>query len=185
MGRKGHILKWVLVVVALVVSATAKNLLAEERNFSEYEVKAGFVYNFVKFVDWPEKSSPPGRSTMTLCVIGKDPFGSAVEEIRGKTVRGRRLEVRHIYSLRDLRECQALFIASSERERLPRIVESAKEANVLTIADSAGFGQQGVIINLLVEDKKVKFEINVEKARQARLVVSSKLLKLAQTLYDE
>ncbi len=185
MCRKSHNLTWVLFIVMLCALASVLDAGAEERTYGEYEIKAAFLYSFVKFVDWPEKGSAQGKTTMSLCVIGKDPFGAALDEIRGKTVRGKRLEVRHISAPRELRECQVLFVSSSERERLARIVEWAKEANVLTIGDSAGFGEQGVIINLVIEENKVKFEINVERARQARLVVSSKLLKLAQTLYGE
>jgi hypothetical protein len=185
MGMTVHPLRWVFSTLIILVLTAPWNAGAQERSYSEYEVKAAFIYSFVKFIDWPEKSLASSKAITTFCVIGRAPFGGALDEIQGRVVRGKSLEVQHISSLRDLKECQVLFISSSERERLPKIVEAAKEANILTVGDSAGVGKQGVMINLFVLEKKVKFEVNVERARQARLIVSSKLLKLAQTLYDE
>ena len=173
----------ILIHVALFLSALAtafSSAEAEDLQFTEYEVKAGFIYNIPKFVEWPEGSWPASRSVMPLCVIGNDPFGKAIDGINGKTVKGKRLEIRRVSSIHELKDCQLAFISSSEKDRLPRIIEALKGSNTLTIGDTEGYISQGVIINFYLEGKKVRFEIDIERAKQMKLLVSSQLLKLAR-----
>jgi hypothetical protein len=156
---------------------------AEEPEFSEYEVKAGFMYNFPKFIEWPGDTFSGTTKAITLCVVGTDPFGKALGSIDNKTVQNRRLEIKYTARSRDLKMCSILFISGSEKESLPQILEILKGAATLTIGDTRGYAQQGVIINFVMEQNKVGFEINAESARQAKLTISSKLLKLAKTIH--
>ncbi len=155
-------------------------LAAEEQQFSEGEVKAGFVYNFLKFIEWPDEAYANARKTLTVGVLGSDPFGPALGQIDGKVLRGMRIEIKRVSLSKDLRNCNVLFIGTSEKANLPQIMEIIKGASVLTIGDTEGYGKQGVIVNFFMEQNKVRFEINSDKARQARLTVSSKLLRLAR-----
>jgi len=114
-------------------------------------------------------------------VIGDDPFGWALDQaINGKTINGRTLLVRRLRWGHDLRSCHILFISSSERKRLPQIIQSLRGASVLTVGDMGQFNQQGGIINFILEANKVRFEINSRGADHARLKISSKLLSLAK-----
>ncbi len=151
------------------------------QSFSEYQVKAAFLYNFAKFVDWPGDALGNGNGPLVIGVIGDDPFGGALDQaINGKTVKGRTLVVRRLKWGQDLRSCHVLFISSSEQKRLREIIESLRGASVLTVGDMGQFNQHGGIINLILEANKVRFEINSRGADQARLRISSKLLSLAK-----
>jgi hypothetical protein len=156
---------------------------AEAAANSEYQVKAAFLFNFIKFIEWPSDGlSTPG--TVTLGIFGKDPFGEALDEVRGKTVKGRRVVVVHVHGSEDLKDCDLLYVCASERGRLPQILKSVQNSRVLTVADQDGFCQSGGMINLVFVNNRVGFEVNVGAAGRARLRVSSQLLKLARLVLE-
>ena len=144
---------------------------------TEYAVKAAFLYNFTKFVEWPDSAFPEG--TLRLCVLGEDPFGKALQTVAGEEVAGHKLIVLSTGKLSDPAGCQVLFISRSERERMPRILADLRDLPVLTVSDTGGFIDQGGIINFTLEEGKVRFEINQESAERAGIKISSKLLRLA------
>jgi hypothetical protein len=147
----------------------------------EYDVKAAFLYNFTKFVDWPA-SAFPDTNSLKLCLLGEDPFGRSLQAVAGEQVGSRKLTVTRTDSLAKAGGCQVLFISRSERERLPQILAMVKESPVLTVGDTKGFVDQGVIVNFILEGSKVRFEINTDAADRAGLKVSSKLLQLAKRI---
>ena len=109
---------------------------------SEYQVKAAFLYNFMKFVDWPgDGLNNPG--VLTLGILGRDPFGDALDEVRGKTAKGRRVAVIHLRGAEQMKECDILFICASEKGRLTQIIKEAQNYRLLTVADQEGFCQAG------------------------------------------
>ena len=171
-----------LIVMFAIIQAPF-HVRAEEPEFSEYEVKAGFMYNFPKFIEWPGDTFSDANKPITLCVVGTDPFGKALGAIDNKTVQNRRLEIKYTARSKDLKMCSILFISGSEKESLPQILEILKGTATLTIGDTRGYAQQGVMINFVMEQNKVGFEINTESARRAKLTISSKLLKLAKTIH--
>lgn len=146
----------------------------------EYQVKAAFLYNFAKFVDWP--GEPAGTSApLVITVFGKDPFGPALENIvLGRTVNGRRLVIRRTSRLEELLPCHILFISSSEKRRLAEILQALRGTSVLTVGDMEEFLQLGGSVRFFVEENKVRFGINLEAARRTELKISSKLLSLAR-----
>jgi hypothetical protein len=159
--------------------------LARAQSASEYQVKAVFLYNFAKFVDWPPDPSTDGHSPIVLGIIGEDPFGDLLEKtVQGKTVNGRGLVVRRPRRESEARACQIIFVSSSEKKRLRPLLDSLKGASVLTVGESDGFAQLGGIINFTLEDNKVHFEVNVAAADRAGLKISSKLLSLAKIVRD-
>jgi len=173
----------VLCGLFLAASVCASALAASAVANSEYQVKAAFLYNFMKFVDWPSDGlSTPG--TVTLGILGKDLFGEALEEVRGKTVKGRRVVVVHLHGVEELKECDLLYVCASERGRLPQILKTVQNSHVLTVADQDGFCQAGGIINLVFLKNRVGFEVNLGAANRARLRVSSQLLKLARLVLE-
>lgn len=152
---------------------------AQETGPSEYQLKAAFIYNIAKFIEWP-----PGSGTLNLCLIGIDYFGKDFERIAGKTVAGKVLAVRRLQALEDLRECRIAFISSSESGRLEEILAAAQGLQVLTVGDTSGYAERGVVINFYEEHNKIRFEINKTAADRLGLKISSKLLALARIVND-
>lgn len=170
---------------------------AESETNREYQIKAAFLFNFFKFVDWPEEKTTNSNEPFTIGVIGTNPFGKSLEPIEEKEVKSRKVVIKHLGNLKEqegserkdtikaLRKCHLLFISSSEKENLVTIIEALKGASVLTVGETAGFLESGGIINFLMEDKKVRFEINNFDAKQAGLTIRSKLLRLARRVIEE
>ena len=145
----------------------------------EYQVKAAFIFNFAKFVEWPSDASGDGGALL-VGVIGDDPSGRALDQLDGNTVNGRRLRIKRLRWDDNLRACQILFISNSEGRHLGKIMNSIRGASVLTIGEMLHFNQAGGIIRFVIQDNKVRFEINAGAAGQARLRISSKLLALSK-----
>lgn len=156
------------------------SVCAQEREFDEHEVKAVFLANFFKFVEWPDR-----RDDYRLCIYGSDPFGQSIRILEGMKIRGRRLEIRMLSSVRTINDCNILFISSSERRRIHSLLEAVRGFPVLTVGDTEGYAQEGVMVNFYIEARKVKFEINLASIRQSRITVSSQLLKLGRMVGDE
>jgi len=153
----------------------AQQLAAQNLSSREYEIKAAYLYNFTKYVDWPSYGD-----TITIGVLGNNPFGGALAPLNGKIVKGRRLAIKQLDSVRDAHSCQVIFVSASERQRLPEIFEDLKSGQILTVGEMQGFAEGGGIINFVEENNKVRFEINAEAARRTGLSISSELLKLAK-----
>lgn len=152
---------------------------------SEYQVKAAFIYNFAKFVDWPPDAFLDEKSPLALCVYGKDPFGSALDDaVRGKTIGNRDITVRRNNKLQELNACQIVFVSNSESEHLPGILAGLHGSSALIVGESPHFAEQGGQIQFLLEDKRIRFSINVDAVNRARFRMSSKLLALAQIIHD-
>jgi hypothetical protein len=153
---------------------------------SEYQVKAAYLFNFLKFVEWPENAFVDSLAPMVIGVVGDDPFGNALPQVViGKTVQGRDVVVRTYRAGEDLRGAHILFIGSSERKKLPAIFSSLRGSGVLTVADMEGFLDSGGMIQFVPENNRVRFAVNVEAARRAKLKMSSKLLSLAKTVEEK
>lgn len=157
---------------------------AAASEFSAPQVKAAFLYNFAKFVDWPAKSFVSEHSPLILGILGEDPFSAdALRSIQGKKVKGRPLEVRQVGNLQEAKDCHLLFIAESELPRLELILAALRDKQVLTISDAEHFAASGGIIGLLTVNQRIRFEINVEATGKAGLFISSQLLKLATNVF--
>lgn len=147
----------------------------------EYPIKAAFLYNLVKFVEWPAQPNAP----ITVCVLGKGSLEATLQQVvEGKQMDGRPLLVRHIGKTAEVKGCQVAFIADSEVERLPDILLALKDSRVLTVSDIDGFANQGGMIYLLVDNKKVHFEVNTDSLSRARVKISARFLQLATVVRD-
>jgi hypothetical protein len=145
---------------------------------TEYDIKAAFIYNFSKFVQWPtvDTSKP-----FEIGLIGKDPFGSTLDEtVRGKHVNGKKVVVRRFFRIEDIVDCDILFVASSEERNLERILKVLQSGPVLTVGDMDQFAERGGMINLVNAGNRVRFDINIEAIERAGLTASSQLLQLAR-----
>lgn len=151
----------------------------------EYLIKAAFLYNFAKFTEWPAAAFATADAPLTICVLGEDPFGAALDAIDGKEIKGRTVAVRRLADATDAQACQVIFISASEQTRLSRILASLRGKPVLTVADFPAFARTGGIINLKTnKDDRIRFDINIGTAQQAGLRMSSKLLSLAEDTYN-
>jgi hypothetical protein len=145
------------------------------------QVKAAFLFNFAKFIEWPPGIFANDQAPIILGFPERDPLAAALETLQGKVVHGRRLEIRRCRGPEDLRKCQIFFASASERAELPQILGSLRNSPVLTVTDEVdNFAKLGGIINLIIVDDKIHFEICVDNARQSGLIISSQLLKLAK-----
>jgi len=157
-------------------------VFAEPPTLQEYHVKAAFLYNFPNFIQWPEEVFSNKTSPIVLGILGRDPFGEALEAAEGKTVSGRNLTIRRFNKIEDLEFSHILFISESEVKDMSEILEALNFSGVLTVGDTDGFAQSGGIINFIQKDNKIRFEINVSAADAAGLSISSKLLNLANII---
>lgn len=144
----------------------------------EYEVKAAFLHKFPLFVEWPAGAVGATNDPIKVCVLGRDPFGPRLENvISNRLSNGRPFEFHRVRQVEEAVKagCQILFIADSERPRLPAILAGVAGRPILTVSDSPGFGPQGVMINFFLQDGSVKFELNRPAAKAAGLRLSSQL----------
>lgn len=148
---------------------------------NEYKVKAAFLYNFSQFVVWPTEAFPEAQTPMVIGVIGADPFGAYLDEIvQGEQVNNRPLIVRRYQQVEEIKVCHILFVSQSEATRFEEIFARLKGRTILTVGDIDGFARQGGMIRFVTDKNKVRFRINVEAAKAAKLTISSKLLKPAE-----
>jgi len=178
MDREVRGICWLAVALAIGGVSGAGT---QGQTVDEYQVKAAFLYNFAKFVEWPAQAFRDRSTPFTICVLGQNPFGPALEAaIDGKVVEDRKLVVRQFADVRQVSGCHILFVSSSERKLLRSILGEIKESGVLTVGETDGFTVEGGVVNLLVEGGRVRFEINLDAAGQQKLRISSKLLSLAR-----
>jgi hypothetical protein len=164
----------------LVLMLAVSGVCAEEFQPSEYQLKAAFLFNFAKFVEWPAGAFSEAKSPMIIGVLGDNPFGAELERtIRDKTVNGRPLQIKEYRSLSEARACHILFVSNSEKKRLAEVFEGLRGTSVLTVGETEDFIESGGMISFVRESNKIRFQINDRAARTAGLKISSKLLNLA------
>lgn len=145
----------------------------------EYQLKAAFLYNFALLTEWPADVG----TTLNLCVHGADPFGAALDALQGKAVGTRAIALHRGVALEALAQCQIVFVAASASAPLARLIDALRSRPVLTVADSADAARQGVVVNMVLDDARIGFDVNLRAAQAARLRVSSKLLRLAREVH--
>jgi len=146
---------------------------------SEYQIKAAFLYNFAKFVEWPAAVSQKGSAAFKIGILGDDPFGADIAVIEKKLVRSKPLKILRANALDELSGCQVIFICASVEPWLADILERLQGKPVLTVGDTNRFAHQGVMINLINVGNKIRFQINPAAADRVGLKISSQLLRLA------
>lgn len=152
--------------------------IADDTGPSEYQVKAAFLYNFAKFVKWPETAFSGTNSPFVIGILGEDPFGPDLPlAIRGKNINGHPLSLRVGLSLAEMQQCHIVFICRKPKRNIPETVAALTKANTLTVSEIDGFTKAGGMINFVMDGSKVHFEINDQAATKAGLTISSKLLK--------
>ena len=162
----------------------AGSQMSRAQVIDEYRVKAAFLYNFAKFVEWPVGSFKNAEDPIIICVLG-NPFGDRLENtVNGKEIDGRRLIVRQISDISEAAGCHILFVATGKK-RVTDLLGSVKASPVLTIGESGNFAEAGGVIGFKLESGKVRLQINIYAAERAHLRVSSKLLGLAEIVKED
>ena len=164
------------VILGALLSAGAR-----AQTTDEYRVKAVFLYNFAKFLEWPPQAFKSPSDPIVIGVLGKDPFGGAlVSATAGKTLDGRGFQVREVADAQQAAQCQILFISSSERKRLGAVFAEIGSLAILTVGETDNFTSEGGDVNFKIRGGTVGLQINVEAARKQQLHISAKLLSLAE-----
>lgn len=192
--------------LALFVTPIVPKARADTAPNKEQQIKAAFIYNFIKFVDWPEEKMADSNEPIIIGIIGSEDFVKAVEPLIHKKIKNRNISIKYFEDYEKLKEsqddddrqwnqkmevlktCHVLMFCSCDSVRikdLSQIIKALKGSPVLTVGETAGFLESGGIINFLMEDKKVRFEINVTAAKKSKLKISSKLLRLAKRVVKE
>ena len=174
-----------MVLFGLGIGAAAGAEKAPFSGYSEYLVKAAFLYNFAKFTKWPSGTYADASAPLVVCVLGKDAFGKALDALAGKRINGRPVAVSRLAGVEEARQCQVVFISESEEERVPGIVSYLAGRPVLTVCNAPSCTRFRGIIHLKVVAQKIRFAIDLDCADSAGLKLSSKLLALADEVAKE
>jgi len=146
----------------------------------EYQVKAAYLFNFAKFFEWPAEAFVGRAAPLTLCIAGRDPFGTALSAFEGRLVQTRELRVRRGVTAQELPGCHMLFLAESEERRVQQFLRVAATRPIVTVSDIDGFMDAGGVIGLVDAEQRIQFEVNLASLKQANLRMNFQLLRLAR-----
>ena len=170
----------ITIAIAIVVMSAPVGMTASyaDTALPEYQVKAAIVYKVAKFVSWPAASFDTGEASLKLCIAGRDPFGDHIDGIEGQIVHGRSLEIQRV----DDKEipaagCHIVFVG--EESTSIQLLRTEEIRNVLTVGDSPGFAANGGMLGLRIDNNRIRFEVNLDAARDSELEISASLLQLA------
>lgn len=175
---------WFTVVVLAWGLFSVPALHAQNAKPTDYDVKAAYLYNFGRFVEWPAQLTTTTKSGhFTVCVLGEDPFGSSLDTtLAGETIGGKSVVAKRISNPQESDDCRILFLSPTEGGHLKKIVAELDKKAVLTVSDIPQFAQLGGMIQFVLEGKRVRFEVNLAATQRAGLTLSSELLKVATTV---
>jgi hypothetical protein len=184
-GRASRCVPLFAVLLSLLLAGGGERTRAQT-SADEYRVKAAFIFHFAQLVDWPPVEQAGTDNSLFLCTLGDDPFQGALEDtVAGKAIGNRVVRIRHLGDPKDMQACQILFLGKAQSKRIPMLVTNLHNAPVLTVGETAGFLDAGGMIDFLLEENKVRFDINLGAAESARLKIGSRLLILAQHVVGE
>jgi YfiR/HmsC-like len=173
---------WLTALALAWAFVAVPSLVAQGTKPTDYDVKAVYLYNFGRFVEWPAGVITKSAA-FNVCVLGQDPFGSFLDTtLASETIGGKSVAAKRISTPLEAADCQILFLSSGEDSRLSKIIEALGKQAVLTVSDMPQFSQRGGMIQFVFEGKKVRFEVNLSAVQHAGLSLSSELLKVATTV---
>ncbi|MBI4600564.1 MAG: YfiR family protein [Planctomycetes bacterium] len=181
-GRRGQ-----RVLAASLLGPLAAALLAAAgpEGPGEHEVKAQFLHRFALFIEWPADAFADPKEPLVFGVLGKDPFGGALEEaLRDKRIAGRGLVVKRFPELKDLEPCHVLFVSESMKSSLKEVLQAVKGKPTVTVSDLDAFAEEGGVFRFFLAEKKVRFKINLSAAERARVTISSRLLQVGEAFRE-
>ncbi len=170
---------FILVWFVLFLPSSAYNEIS-----LEYKIKTAFTLNFLKFVEWPNGKKAEGiNEEIILSVLGDGEINEALKLIEGQIVNEKKISIRFINSISEIKSSDALFINTSKSKKLETIIQKLNETPILTISDIEGFCENGGMINIVIIDDSIDFEVNLEATQRSNISLSYKLLKQAHKVY--
>jgi hypothetical protein len=150
---------------------------------TEYQVKAAYLFNFVKYVEWPSNAFPGPTAPFVIGVLGQDPFGADLDKtVAGRSINNRPIMVKRVAGNPEAKSCHILFIGASDKARFEPVLEALKRLPILTVGDSESFPGPGGVISFVRKENKVRFQVNLSAAQARQLTISSKLLSVAESI---
>jgi hypothetical protein len=178
--RRFQISPFISLVIAIWLFVGVPCLQSQQTKAREFEVKAAYLFNFARFVEWPSDANGGASSSFEICVLGSDPFVPALDAtISGQSIGGKSISAKRISKPQEANHCQILFISASEEWHIKDVLAALDKAPVLTVSDIPRFSERGGMIGFVLEGNKVRFEVNLDSAQQAGLTLRSELLKVA------
>jgi hypothetical protein len=182
--RGNRIDRQLLWSIGLVFMVVAAEFLPAQEISREYPLKAAFLYNFGGYVEWPAEAFSSAQAPFVIGVVGSNPFGTVLDGMAAtKKIRGRPIVVKYLLQPSDFPKCHILFVSHEldEADQLA-VVNATRSKYVLVVGESTGMAQNGAVANFFIEQNKVRFEINIQAARERQLKISSKLMSLARVV---
>ncbi|HLG42136.1 MAG TPA: YfiR family protein [Planctomycetota bacterium] len=174
--------------LAAIVAALAQPLSVDAQDDPplEYKVKAAFIYNFARFTEWPAEAFEKEDSPLVIGIIGEDPFGEYFDKlIKDKKIANRPVVLRRLKEVAEAGGCHVLFVGNLEKEGVEQLFKKLGDRPVLTVGERPRFAHARGVVNFVIEEEKVRFEINPDRAKQCGLKVSSKVLQLARIVASD
>lgn len=169
-----------LLAVSLMFAGLCLQARGQQAKVNEFQVKAAYLYNFGRFVEWPDENVPDKNEAFEICVLGADPFGQTLDAtLARETIDGKSVAAKRISKPQDVDSCRIVFISSSEEGHLKEVLAALDKASVLTVSDIPRFSERGGMIGFILDGGRVRFDVNLASAQGARLTLSSELLKVA------
>ena len=172
-------------LLLILTVAVCRSVSADNSKPSEYQVKTAMLFNMIKFVDWPQESLSTQKSSISICVLGKGAFSTALDALHGEQLKGRKVTVQHISQAAEAANCQVLVIGDIDRRAVTSVIERTRQHIVLTVSDMPNFAQAGGVVGFVEQDGKIRFVINTTAAQQHRVRISAQLLKIARIVQDQ
>ena len=171
-----------LYLFAFVLLQSSQHVYAQAPS-REYQLKAVFLFNFTQFVDWPANAFENDQSALVIGVIGENPFGSYLSQtVSGEKINGHPLIVQYYKDEEDIKSCHILFVNIRETKKIEQILDAIKGRDILTVSDYPDFLKQDGMIKFVTNNNKIKLQINIEACKESKMVLSSKLLRLAEII---
>jgi hypothetical protein len=181
--RRSHLPLRAFAAILLWSMLVVPCLPAQQPKPNEFQVKAAYLYNFGRFVEWPGANPSDKGGSFEICVLGMDPFGQTLDAtLSSATIGGKSVMAKRISKPQDADDCRIVFISSSEENHLKDVLAALEKTNVLTVSDIPGFSQRGGMIGFILDGSRVRFDVNLASAQGAGLTLSSELLKVATSV---
>ena len=181
-SRQPKAIRCLLKVLMIVWILTIPVLQAQSSTPTDYDVKAAYLFNFGRFVEWPAHTLADS-GVFTFCILGRDPFGANLDHLLAReTIDGKNIAVKRIATAHEAAGCQVLFMGAEQESRVSKVIEELDKEAVLTVSDVPKFSDRGGMIQFVMEGNRVRFEVNLSATQRAGLTLSSDLLKVATSV---
>jgi hypothetical protein len=190
MTKTGKPTLWAATLIAVLVSV-AGTARADDAPSLEYKVKAAFIFNFLKFVEWPPPQASDATTPITIVVLGEDKFGAAFNEITSRKIKDRSITIKRFADFdtdearAELPKCQLVFISANQQKYTKEIIDLLRKKPVLVVGETPGFLEVGGMVNFVMQEGKVCFELNQDTAEVSELKMASQLMRLAKRVIDK